>query len=133
MPQSRVQPGWLLATTALTLLLLLFGISYAFNLRLSLPGVTLSLPETRHAIAAASDVEPILITGGASPRIYYQGLLYEVASFEVALRTMERPRQFVLFADRQAPVDLVLRLAETGLVAGHEIALGGRPPGDAQP
>lgn len=116
---------WLLATGAMNLLLLLFGIHWVANQEATLPGVQIQLPETTFTLAGSENRQTIMITADAPPRIFHQGDLVDRSELTQRLADAQMPLQILMVADRAAPVELVGEIAEMALLQGHQVALQG--------
>ena len=122
----QVVPGWMLAITSLSLLLLLCGITWLVHLKATLPGLDLVLPATDFTINPSPDARSILLTAGPSPIIFYDGQQMEMEELDQRLAHASEPLQLILLADRDISIDYVMKISGIALSHGHRIALGGQ-------
>jgi len=120
-----VHPVYLLGLASLNLVVLLVGMLWATQIQRGWPGLALALPQTRFELPHAGRYEPILLVGHEPLRIYHEGVPMTVAELEGMLQERIMPRQFILLAEPTIPWETVWRLAEIGLLHGHEMAVGG--------
>ena len=107
------------------ILLLFFVLSSGFLLQ---PGIPVSVPVSPFIVAPQENPRIISITGGPEPRIYFEDQQLELAELRHRLDlSTDRTRSAIVKADKGAPHDLVVQVANICLSEGLPVVIATSP------
>jgi biopolymer transport protein ExbD len=121
--------GWLMIVPAIDVVfLLIFFLMLSSNFILQ-PGIAVSLPFSRFALAPQPDVQIISITGAGAPAIYFRDQKTTLEKLGPLLDAAKKEnRSIIIKADRYTPYEMVIAVANATLEHGiTSVALAARP------
>ncbi len=129
--QRTLDPGFALvlllpvADVAAALLLFLL-VAGGFLLQ---PGIAVKVPDSPFLLAPQRDPLVVSITGEPMPAIYFDNQRMEASALDAALaRIQGRTRTLIVKADRQAPVNLLVQVANSAVTRGYSVVLATSEP-----
>lgn len=109
----------------LFLLLIFFAMSRTFVLQ---PGISVTLPLSSFSLAPQHKPQIVSITAAPVPVLFFRDQKMSFDEFAKSLTEgRSREETLIIRADRAAPYDLVVRVANQGLTAGYNVVLATMP------
>jgi len=122
--RAVVSPTWILATTALNAILLLFGFCWLLNLQVTVAGVQIALPPSPYTVSASPDIRPVLVQSKPAKALYFQDTFMGWEEFDQRLSHSPRPLQLLLMPDPSVSARDIVELSNLILAHGHQVVLG---------
>ena len=122
--------AWLVLLALVDVLCLLFFFLLLGSNFILQPGISVSMPFSRFALAPQVNQQIISITGGAAPAIYFRDQRVTIEELGPLLEAAKRDGKSVIIkADRLTPYETVIRVTNAALEHGvTSVALAATAP-----